>query len=765
MIEWLLGNNSTDGFNRYVLVFLNHPGIYEIIAVVLFAIAVLVLSVYNLKRLNNKVYAAFLYSLRVIFFLGLLILWLQPAIQLQKVLFKKSHVILLADKSKSMSLSSSGKNTTRDDLVKKFFKDNENVLKEMSDKYHLHVFNFSDTAQSVPFSKMTEIQRPDGEFSDIASSIEKTLENFNKGDVAGIMVFSDGVINTQGNADTNIEELAKRLKEENIIVHTFGAGKKGGLKDIAIKDIRYDGFAFVHNKMTIEVDVSSRGYDDIPVQVNLQSENQPVSGKIVEIKKNSHSKIAFEFTPDKVGRFVYTVSTPVLPDDSMAENNRRSFIIDVIRDKIRVLHVCGHPDYDEQYFRRFLKNNPNVDLISFFILRTNADLGLVQDNELSLIPFPTRELFSTQLHTFDLLIFQNFTYKGYEMSQYLPNIRKFVLDGGAFMVIGGDVSYGPGGYDNTAIEPILPFEIVAADPPYTAKSFKLEVTEEGLNHPIMQISRNREENKTLWQKAGELYGMNLGLVPYKDSLVLSRNPDNSAPVMAVRTVGKGRVFASAIDSSWLWHNLEVAEGGSGEFYRSFYNNVIRWLIKDPELKHLKVRADNDNVAPKQEIRLDIRLTDDDFQPKADSELKITVVDPTGKKSILSKTVVTDKEGVAGFSFESPETEGMLSIRVESLSAGGVKDREELLVFVSSHSKELDEVDVNFEILKKLSGITGGEFFELPKNLGDRKLFEKEQNERVGKKHDIPIWDKWWVFAFLAFLIVSEWWIRKRKRLN
>jgi len=765
MIDWLIGKDSMEGYNRWVLVFQNHPGIYELIAIALLTLAVLVLSVYNLRRLNHRGYGVLLYGLRVLFLAGLVLLWLQPAIQLQKVLFKKNHVLILADKSLSMSLSASQDKKTRADQLKQFFTDNEDSIKQLAEKHHLHSFTFDESSRSLPFNKMKEMKNIDGEYTDLVNSIEKSLDGFSKGDVAGVLLFSDGVSNTPVGSHKNLEDLLKRLNDENIVVHTFGAGSNGSLKDIAVKDIRYDGFAFVHNKMTIEVDLASRGYKDMPVQVNLLSENRPISTRQIEVKQNSQSTVVFEFTPDKVGRYVYTVTTPVLPDDAMAANNQRSFIVDVIRDKIRVLHVCGHPDYDEQYFRRFLKNNPNVDLISFFILRTNADLGLVQDNELSLIPFPTRELFSTQLHTFDLLIFQNFTYRGYEMSQYLPNIRRFVMEGGAFMVIGGDVSYGPGGYDGTAIEPILPFEIYQSDKAIATDIFKLQVSEEGYNHPIMQISRNREANREAWGNSHELYGMNLGLRPYPDSLVLARHPITAAPVMATRSVGKGRVFASAIDSSWLWHNMEIAKGGSGEFYRSFYNNVIRWLIKDPELKHLKVKADNDSVSTKQEIRLDIRLTDDDFQPRADADVKISVIGADGKKQLLSKNISTDKDGIAGFSLKAPDRDGMLSIQVESRNPSGVVDKEELLVFVSSHSKELDEVNVDFEKLQNIADSTGGKFYQLPKNIDDEVLFTKQQNERVGKKQDLPIWNKWWFLTLLVLLIAFEWWLRKRRRLN
>src|SRR5262249_48226219 len=131
-------------------------------------------------------------------------------------------------------------------------------------------------------------------------------------------------------------------------------------------------------------------------------------------------RVNFKLQPERVGKFLYSITVPEQDGEATAENNRRDLAIKVVRDKIRVLQVVGRPSWDERFLRRLLKRNPNVDLISFFILRTPTDLALVPPPELSLIPFPTRELFTESLSTFVLVIFQNFDYRPYDMRRYLP---------------------------------------------------------------------------------------------------------------------------------------------------------------------------------------------------------------------------------------------------------------------------------------------------------------------------------------------------------
>ncbi|RJO63449.1 MAG: hypothetical protein C4523_20080 [Myxococcales bacterium] len=770
MIEWLVGAEAAAAYNRWEVTFRHVPGLWETNLVVLLVAALLVLFVLNQRRLKSTGWRVFLYALRLLFLAGLVLLWLQPAIQLQKVLQQKRHLIVLVDRSRSMTLPA-GDNLTRAEQARRFFADNAPWFADAAARFHLQPFVFDGQIKSAPFSRLIEQAAPEGTHTALGGALVAATEERREGEVAGAIVVADGRENPPEPPPPSIDEAAKLLARRGVPVWAFGAGKAGGIRDLAIRDVRYDGFAFVHTKMAVEAEIASRGYGEMTVVATLSKEGQVVATAEAQVMPDSTAPVEFVFTPDRVGRYVYTVEVPPPPDDAMPQNNRKSFIIDVLRDKIRVLHVCGHPDYDEMFLRRLMKNNPNVDLISFFILRTNTDLQLVPEDELSLIPFPTEELFSSQLHTFDMVIFQNFTYLGYQMDQYLPNIRRYVQQGGAFVVTGGDVSYGAGGYDGTAIEDVLPFEIVPADPKADAEPFVLKVTEAGRRHPIMQVRPGEEASDALWEKAPPLFGLNLGLSPRPDALVLAEHPKHQiqgrpAPVVAARLYGEGRVLALSVDSTWAWHFLDAGQGGEGELYRAFWNNAIRWLIRDPELRHLSLRADHDTVAPSGEIRLDIRLTDRNFQPRGDAPIAIEIVPDGGASPVAELTATTDAQGQALATFKAPATEGLIRIKARATGTGGEADEEEeLLLFIQSDSGELADVDVDFDALRRLAKTTGGEFHALPYKLSQDLPIGAATTDIVGQKRDVPIWDNSFVLGLLAGLIVLEWWLRKRKRLN
>ena len=69
-----------------------------------------------------------------------------------------------------------------------------------------------------------------------------------------------------------------------------------------------------------------------------------------------------------------------------------------MRDKLRVLLVSGEPHAGERTWRNLLKSDASVDLVHFTILRPPEKQDGTPINELSLIAFPTRELFQQKIN-------------------------------------------------------------------------------------------------------------------------------------------------------------------------------------------------------------------------------------------------------------------------------------------------------------------------------------------------------------------------------
>src|SRR5207237_4695081 len=92
-----------------------------------------------------------------------------------------------------------------------------------------------------------------------------------------------------------------------------------------------------------------------------------------------------------------------------------------------------------------------------------------------------------------------------------------------------------------------------------------------------------------------LPGVNLtrGLAPEDGARVLLENPTvlvqgKPAPVVAVREVGSGRTLAVTTDASWYWGFLAAEEGQGNRAYQRFWNNALRWLVRDPALTPIQI---------------------------------------------------------------------------------------------------------------------------------------------------------------------------------
>jgi uncharacterized membrane protein len=316
------------------------------------------------------------------------------------------------------------------------------------------------------------------------------------------------------------------------------------------------------------------------------------------------------------------------------ENNERHAVIRVGRDKIRVLQIAGHPSWDVRFVRNHLKQTPNIQLISFFILiRAGSTLGIVDSSETSLIPFPADELFEGELGSFDLVILQDFNYGPFSTPQHLFRIRDYVKDGGALLMIGGRLGFGAGGYVGTELEEILPVQMVRPgfdDDALDTTNFKIALTPAGTTHTITRLSLNPAENRKLWAKLPRLEGVNKfgglahGGVALANHPVLIGNDGKAMPVIAINEPGIGRAAVIGTDSMWRWKLTHVGSGGDDRHYDKILSSMVKWLIKDPDLDLIKITPSSGVRALGESVGLEVRIFTPNYKAAAGQRFEITI---------------------------------------------------------------------------------------------------------------------------------------------
>jgi uncharacterized membrane protein len=432
-----------------------------------------------------------------------------------------------------------------------------------------------------------------------------------------------------------------------------------------------------------------------------------------------------------------------------------SFVARVIRDKLRVLHVVGRPSWDERFFREVLKRNPNVDLVSFFILRTLSNTTDVSQDELSLIPFPVEKLFSSELDTFDVVIFQNFNYAPYQVGYYLGELAEYVRRGGGFLMMGGDLSFGAGGYAASPIEDVLPVRLHAGDD-LRVQEFLPKPTTHGLLHPVMDLGEADS-----WDHLPPLPSYNHveGLAPGAIALLqhpFERSGTENAPIVALREVGRGRSAAVLTDASWLWKMGYVGQGGSPRPYHRFWNNLLRWLSRDPALEPLLLQASAVRYQPGEPVKLSVRVQGAALVPQAN----VVFLDANQNKIVERQKVTLDERGRAEVQW-TPPGPGAFAARLELNDGAQIANQIEEAFVVDALGTELAHPAPRPELLNRLAQATKGVASSVEQGQLSQITIHDHKRYRVDAATTRPLISYWWIVCGLCLLFATEWWLRRQ----
>lgn len=693
-----------------------------------------------------------------------------PALVMEKREPIKPRIALLWDESASMGLKSGTSGVSRLDEMKEFWASASSLKKKLAENYTVEIWSFSANATQVADSNFENGPQssPTGNATDILNALKKTLKEASTAPLAGVFLFSDGTDNVSlGGLEKKPDELKRMFKDFSAPVYAVVA-TVSEIRDISIVEVQSPDYAFIRNAVDIKVKVEARGYSGMEVPITLSEGERIITTKMLSLTPQTESyEVTLSLTPDKVGTFIYTVKVGELEGEAVLENNTRRFPIEVLRDKIRVLHVVGSPSWDQRFLREALTNDPTIELISFYILREINDAPMADTEELSLIPFPVDELFNTKIRTFDLIIFQNFSWRIYLNYLYIQNIQSFVTDyGGGFLMIGGPRGFSAGGYAGTPIAEILPVEVPPTERPFEVGEYKARLTDAGARHPITALRPGLEASKLFWDSLPPLDGFNYTGGAKPGATVLLEHPFASSagtnlPLMALWQVGRGRAMAVMTDSLWRLNFLNVQAGGTSADYLRLWRSAVRWLVGDPEGKQVRVRTDKIKYSLGDIVKVRVKVLGKDYAPAKEPSISLVITGEGSSREITGLklegeewTLDMDNPGVGGWKLEATARD----------KNGEPLGSDETAFIVESGGAELENPFPNPELLKQITEITGGKTIPIAHG-GDFGALPSPKAWRVTGRKNMPLWDNWIAGAFILLAFSLEWYFRRRWGLN
>jgi uncharacterized membrane protein len=699
-----------------------------------------------------------------------LVMFLEPAVELRQVAREPNRVAVLIDDSRSMGLAEDPHGPTRLARARAVLDASREQLAQWEVDHTIDYYTFSETVAATSLAALAHDDAV-GKATLIRKALEYVRGRYEGRDLAGIVLISDGAATGGFDEDSGDGAVRDFLRSLDTRVHTVWAARPG-LRDVAVAKVMADEFAFVRTVVRIDAVLHTTGLPARQVPVTLSTDGQPLRQKVVELPAGDHDvTVTFEVTPPRVGRYVYEISVPVADGEAVVTNNTRSFVVRVIRDKIRVLQVAGQPSWDVRALRQMLKSNPNVDLISFFILRTQDDVSLVPNDEMSLIPFPTRELFEEQLPSFDLIILQDFEYLPYGIRDYLENIRSYVEGGGGLAMLGGAASFSSGGYYDTPVAAALPVELYGPweNNVLDRQRFSPVLTAAGQLHPVTSLRYAAADNLATWKGLPPLEGVNLVVGAKPDATVLATHPrlrtrnGQPMPVIVVGEYGKGRSLAITTDTLWRWGFVAAARpGDDGRQYTKLWENAIRWLIQDPDLRNLHVDSDAVEYVPNAPVRVTVRLLGRDYQPLPGGVVKLVL--KRGADPARAETVATAEVTVADNGTAVHELGGLPPGVYRAFGSAEIAGHQVVasdIFLVRDGGNELDRPVGDPTTLTAIAKATGGEDLGAIDRLPAGLAFDPPRIVRVDRRADVELWSRPGLLLLVVTLLGLEWLLRQR----
>jgi uncharacterized membrane protein len=712
--------------------------------IVLFGIAVAAVWVqYRVSRakLGNK-RALMLALLRLLALTILVAFALNPSLIATQVHNLSPAIAIVVDTSDSMGQPNVEDRASRLDSVKDLLTEGQSpLLRSLGDKFEVSIYGLSDSLRPLANGDLERLTAG-GNKGDVAEALQSLSAKH-----AVAVLFSDGNLRWSTGQGQPLSTL------------TVAMGNSEAYRDILITGISAPALAFRDREVVIDIAVKSYGYQGVTLPVLLQDSGKLLAAKDVRLQTDpTELTTSLSFVPGELGRKNLTISIPQQVGENIFTNNQMSFTIKVVRDKTRILMVSGSPSMNYRFMRVALKSDPSIDLLSFVILRTPSDTLNVPPHEQSLIPFPVKTLFSEELATFDLLIFDNFNYSLFLSPDYLQNIRSFVDSGGGFALIGGPNLYNEGKNRLSALGDILPFRFVEEEFYRRDSPVGLRLTRTGAEHPLMQAADDLSENANdlfrFWQQLPPLDGINLFEIKGSADVLLESADGIAWPILTAADYGKGRVVALASDYAWKWYMGMVASGKGNQFYLRLVHRMVRWLTKDPGLDPVQIVLPELAATAGQEIDVRIRYPAADRSPKSDAAVSFSVFNPEGVR-IQSKLKSTAQPGEHLVSFH-PRKGGIYRIRIET----PLGNLEESMV-VAGPLESLDAAP-DHDQLKKIAASTGGKYVTPQDDLLSEieEYARKAEKTFIEEKH-LPIWATPFVMAVVLALLSSEWYFRRR----
>ncbi len=696
------------------------------------------------------------------------------------------------------------------------------VLGELEKKLNVAYFTFSKGARSVEKREaLLETYGTEtclGTETAIGDSVKQAVSMFKGALVAGVVIVSDG----RNNLGVEPEQVAAQLRQRYVPIFTVCPGIPQRMKDVALLEPEAKQAVRANDLHAVKFTVRSEGFDGEEVDLSLHvypfkpedetkdwqtldpveldriladATTKTESTKRFTLREGSDRlREELQWQPKTKGHYLVIARTPPREGERSHANNHVVLPVRVIDDKIRVLYVEHPPRYEYRFLKNALIRDPKV---LCHCLLTSADEGFPQEHSIEaneekfkqpIKEFP-RDL--KDLVDYDVLILGDVDPGRLGGRESLENIRRFVTDFGGGLILLSGVMHNPRLFRGTPLEdclPVFPEEVRETEAASQAYGYALTdyAKAEG-GHPIIRfptIGKDLPKLIEQWedkdQRADGLVGIrwftkskpkSLAQVLVEVTGVQGQDvPGKRPPLFAVMNYGKGRVFWSATDETWLWRYL----AGDHPYFYPFWQQSMYWAmdrkLTGAQRYQLYLNKHERRYVMGEPVLVTVHAYTRDFHPLQEPELEVFIEPPQGSRISLKLVKDKEKDGHYEGSYQ-PRDVGAHRIWAgeEDETSRSV---EKFVVYIPN--REEDEPILDVAELRRIA-VEAYPDASKPVEVKEKHFFPITEIARLpdavqaspqpqSERREDDLWDSPAVYLLFALLITTEWVLRKVYRM-
>jgi uncharacterized membrane protein len=689
-------------------------------------------------------------ALLVLVFLAARPVWMsrEPAVAAAR------SVMLLMDRSESMSLEE--RDASRYQQALGFLR--ERLLPALqAARLPVQAMVFDQNAELVDGAKLSSAM-PKGKRTNLGGAVAQALGNAAQPPLA-VIALTDGIVNESAD---NARALTA-LVDARVPFIGVGIGSDQGVRTLSLREVEAPAIVSTKTAFSIAAQLEMINTEEMPgFELLLFRDGQMLQKRNIIPGKGSRTWLeSFPVTETKEGLHNYAVQLlpPNLPGLKCV-NMLANTAVRVSNEKeLRVLYIQGALTWDYKFISLSLRNDQTIKLTG--LTRTSKQSVFRQNVESAgelMNGFPTT---LEELAPFRVIVLSNLRPADLTPAQQEVLARFCGELGGGVLLIGGPATF-DASWQSSRLEQLLPVVfspgrgVQGLDRP-----FRLELTEEALQHPVFQITDGRAMREA-WAQLPTFtqYGRVDAAKPGAQVWAVHQTdegPQGRRILMASQRYGAGLSAVVCIQNFWRWR---LAKDSEPQQFDRFWRQLFRFL-SEVGRQDVSIQLADQELHPQMDVQV---VLEKQPNPKniTDTNRKFFVRVEDGQKKLLHEEaveLVTSRPVDFRFHADKPD---VYTVTVSDPMKVPIATRP---IEIRDLNVEFQDTARNMESLQQWASISDGLAMKVEdcRDAGDlvARIQAKIEQVRQGKQMRRPVGVNGWLLTLVLGCLGSEWLLRKR----